>query len=156
MKEVAFKLSADCELHQQYMASHEEEAKFIGLVKSFALKHFGTDPMTFRLQKTLYCDKYTPNQVCKEKSNHLYRYKKNSQLQKAWEEEVTSNIDFKRLGGVDSWYLGLIDKGHYSLWSHNGVVYGYLMSKSNEIKLPEGAEPIKMSEYYQVIEEKEQ
>lgn len=154
--EVAFKLSHGCELYNQYMVAKDEKIKFNDLAKRFASKHFGTDEMTYRMLPTLYCSKDTSGQTCKAKSGSLYKYKKNSALQKAWESEVTSHINFGPIDALDFWYWGLISHGSYSLWSYNDDVYGYLSSKTEEPKLPDGAQEIRMSEYYAVIEDMEE
>ncbi len=151
--EIAFRLSADCKLYQQYMASREQQIKFRSLARHFASKHFGSESMTFRMCKTLFCNYDTPGQTCKRKSGDLYQYKSRSALQKAWEDEVFSQIDDQALNNYEFWWIRCINRGSYSLWDHGGTVYGYLSSKEDKPKLPDGAEEIKMSEYYQIIEE---
>lgn len=152
--EVAFKLSKECDLYKQYMEAEAEREKINELVKVFAMKHFGSEKLKYRITETLFCDVEFVGQVCKQKSGNLYRYKKNSALQKAWEQEVYGKADFKKTDILHFWYWGLIDRGSYSLWSKNGEVYGYLSSADESSpKLPDGAIEIKMSEYYRIVEE---
>lgn len=153
--EVAFQLSNNSELYKHYMNANEEKEKFRELVKSFSDKHFDTDSLTYQMTRTLCCDKDTPGQTCKTKVNGLYKYKQKSATQKDWEDEVVSKIDFDKLRSIDFWYSGLINRrsrGRYALWQYEGAVYGYLFCECGEPSLPDGANEIRMSEYYKVIE----
>lgn len=154
--EVAFRLSTNCELYHQYMMAREEKIKFNNLARYFAGKHFGQDAMTYQMDQRLTCNLQKDGETVKNKSCGLFVYKKTSPTQKAWEEEVVSHIDFEKLNSCTLWYWGLIYKGSYSLWDYKGNVYGYLSSQSDTIRLPDGAEKMKLSEYYRVIEELEE
>lgn len=46
-------------------------------------------------------------------------------------------------------------KGSSALWHNGEEVYGIIKSES-EFKLPEGAEEIKLSEYYMAVEKAEE
>lgn len=153
--EKAFILDKSCKLSKNCMAAQKERNKFHQLAKNFAEKHFAAKEMTYKMHSTLICDKEIPGQVCKNKTDGLFRYKKNSDTQKAWEAEVTSQIDFSPLKETSFWYWGLITVGAYNLWSYKDIVYGYLYDKQKEPKLPDGATEIKMSDYYKIIEELE-
>lgn len=74
-------------------------------------------------------------------------------MQKAWNEEVTSKVDFEAIKAIRFWYFNFINHGSCNLWDNNGTVYGYLKDTyKEEIQLADYMTEIKMSEYYSVIE----
>lgn len=96
-------------------------------------------------------------QICKNADeNGLWVFKKNSTLQKKWEKNVVSQVKYDMIDFLRFWYLPYIMRGSYSLWDYNGDVYGILKDRcETEIKLGKDFVPIKMSEYYTIMEEAE-
>ena len=85
--------------------------------------------------------------------NGMSIFKKKSLMQKAWNEEVTSKVNFEVIDAVKFWFFCLINSGSYNLWDYNGSIYGYLKDDyKEEIRLSDYMTEIKMSEYYSVIE----
>lgn len=76
-------------------------------------------------------------------------------MQKSWNEEVVSKVDFKIINAIRFWYLSFIFQGNYNLWDYEGTIYGYLKNTAGNINLADYMTEIKMSEYYSVIESME-
>ena len=153
--EKAFKISPASDFGKRYTAAKEQRQTFRTLAKYFANKHFGVEKMSYVQSQTLYCDIETPGQVCKHKVQGFWKYRKDSEMQKAWTEEVVSKINFDTLDWLLFWHWDYIDKGSYSLWDYDGTIYGYIEDTTKEPNVPKGSEEIKMSEYYRIIEEVE-
>jgi hypothetical protein len=155
---VAFKVKHDSGFYEKYFDAKEEKVKFKELALPFFEKH-GIDGR-FYMTKSLAVK--IPKEQREKNAEHLrknpdgqgfYWFKKKSPIQKEWEETVTAPIDFKRLEQVDLWWLSYIFCGKYSLWDHEGEIYGYLEdSYEKDIKLDDFMEQIKISEYYAAIE----
>jgi hypothetical protein len=74
-------------------------------------------------------------------------------MNKAWNSEVVSHCDMKRLDGTWCWYFPYIGQGSYALWHDGKNLYGYLKDNNRtDIELAEWMEPLKMSEYYAIQE----
>ena len=160
MKEVAFTVKQGSQFYQDYFSAKEERQKFHELAKEFFKKHnlfepkkyYKTEFLGLELtaeQKKLYADQIKKN----DDENGMRRFKKRSAMQKSWEEDVVSKVDFDVIEKPKFWWFEFIMRGSYSLWDHNGIVYGYLKdSHKEEIKLADYMTEIKMSEYYMAIE----
>ena len=118
-------------------------------------KYYQTEFLGLELtveQKKLYADQIKKN----DDENGMTRFKKRSAMQKSWEEDVVSKVDFDVIEKPKFWWFDFIMRGSYSLWDHNGIIYGYLKDNhKEEIKLADYMAEIKMSEYYMAIEETE-
>lgn len=101
-------------------------------------------------QKERFCEQLKKH----DDENGMSVFKKNSYMQKLWNETVTSKVDFKALDATICWYLSFIGRGSYNLWDYNGVLYGYLKDKyKDDILIADYMTEIKMSKYYSVIEQ---
>ena len=162
MKEIAFKVVKDSGLYKSYFEELSEKQKFHDLARAFFEKHELIDKSTYYQSETLWLSlteeqrerfkgqikKYTDD-------NGMSIFKKTSPMQKEWNEDVVSKVNFYTLRQNDFWYGGIISHGRYALWDYDGEVYGYLYDKyKEEIQLPEYLTEIKMSEYYSVIEQR--
>lgn len=165
MKQVAFKVVKDSEFYKQYFETKAEQQKFHDLAGDFFKKHDLIDKSKEYYQTKFLALGLTAEQkerfagqLKKDTDNRgMSIFKKKSPMQKMWNEDVTSKIDFYMLNQNDWWYGTLISQGSYSLWDYEGEIYGYLSDKyKEEIELPDYFTKIKLSEYYSVIEEMEQ
>lgn len=164
MKEVAFTVNKDSQFYKNYFLAKEERQRFHGLAREFFKKHnlfepkkyYQTEFLGLELtaeQKALYADQIKKN----DDENGMTRFKKRSAMQKSWEEDVVSKVDFDVIEKSKFWWFEFIMRGSYSLWDHDGVIYGYLKdSYKEQIKLADYMTEIKMSEYYMAIEATEQ
>lgn len=160
MKEIAFTVNKDSQFYKNYFLAKEERQKFHELAKAFFKKHnlfetkkyYQTEFLGLELtseQKALYADQIKKN----DDENGMTRFKKRSAMQKSWEEDVVSKVDFDVIEKPKFWWFEFISRGSYSLWDHDGVIYGYLKDgHKEEIKLADYMTEIKMSEYYMAIE----
>ena len=160
MKEIAFTVNKDSQFYKNYFLTKEERQKFHELAKAFFKKHnlfepkkyYQTEFLGLELtaeQKALYADQIKKN----DDENGMTRFKKRSAMQKSWEEDVVSKVDFDVIEKPKFWWFEFIMRGSYSLWDHDGIIYGYLKdSHKEEIKLADYMTEIKMSEYYMAIE----
>lgn len=160
MIEQAFRVTPGSDFAQNYFRSLSERKKFASLADAF-FKNHNLNPVKYGLLGGLRMSmddkerKEFESQLRKDlDENGLAVFKKKSPMQKAWEEEVVSRIDFDAKDCIKFWWFSYITRGSYALWDHNGEIYGLLTDKSaNEIKLTDDMIPIKMSEYYAVMEE---
>lgn len=160
MVEQAFKVKKDSDFYNQYFAATSERKRFHQLANDFLAAN-NLDPKKYCLTQTLRMsltdqerDQFRSQISKRQDENGLWTFHKRSPIQKAWEENVASQVDHERISFLRFWYLPYIMHGSYALWDFNGEVYGLLTDKSaSEIKLDDDFEPIKMSEYYKVIEE---
>lgn len=160
MKEVAFIVNPNSEFYNKYFKSKEERQRLHDLARVFFEKYDLVDSGEYYQTKFLGIKLNTEqkerfaNQLKKrDDENGMSRFKKNSPMQKSWDEDVTSKIDFGVIDAVKFWYFGLIGCGSYNLWDNKGTIYGYLKDNNrDEIKLEDYMTEIKMSEYYSVIE----
>lgn len=156
--EKAFVLSKDSDLYKKYFLEKSERQKLHNLAldffQSLGLSMGGKYAMGERLSIELTDEEYPKykNHLLKNKENGLYIARKNSKLQKEWEDGVVSRCDMQRIRATRLWSWGLIECGSFALWNDSDTVYGYLSDTHDEPRLPDGAEEIPMSEYYKVIE----
>lgn len=160
MKEIAFIVKPDSDFYRDYFDAKEEKDKFHNLAKEFFEKYDLVDSGKYYQTEFLGLElnseqrKRFESQLKKyDDENGMSRFKKNSPMQKSWNEEVTSKVDLKLIDKTKFWYFSLILSGSYSLWDCDGVIYGYLKDNNrDDIKLVDYMMKIKMSEYYSVIE----
>ena len=162
MKEVAFIVKPDSEFYNKYFKAKEERQHFHDLAREFfekydlvdSAEYYQTEFLGLKLndeQKKRFADQLTKY----DDENGMSRFKKRSAMQKSWNEDVTSKVDFKSMNVQHFWYFPFINKGRYNLWDDgNGTIYGYLEDNyKEEINLTDDMIEIKMSEYYSAIEE---
>lgn len=163
MTERAFRVNPESDFHKKYFLMWEEKKKFANLAHDFFKKNGFSEGYAYATIARL-CAELSPEDHARFAGQYkvqpdkygLYTFKKRSPLQRQWEAEVVSKVDMSVLSSFDFWYWSFINSGSYALWQHDGVLYGYLSQKSGEeIKLADYMEPIKMSEYYAVIESME-
>lgn len=163
MVEQAFKVKRDSDFYNKYFAAKDEREKFHQLAKDF-LSANNLDPQKYCLTQTLRMSlteqerEWLGSQIRKyEDENGLWVFLKKSPMQKAWEKDVTSQINHSLIDFLKFWYLPYIMHGSYALWDYNRDIYGVLTDRgATEIKLGEDFVPIKMSEYYAAREEAEE
>jgi len=160
MVEQAFKVVPGSDFALKYIVALSEKKKFVSLADAF-FKNHNLNPEKYGLLGGLRMSmddderKKFESQLRKDlDESGLVVFKKKSPMQKAWEEEVVSKIDFDAKDCVKFWWISYIMRGSYALWDHKGEIYGLLTDKSaSEIKLTDDMIPIKMSEYYAAMEE---
>lgn len=160
MKEIAFQIKRDSEFYKKYFETKAEKEKFHKLARIFFEKYNLLDNLEYYqteflgLKLTIEQKERFKKQIKKYADDKgMSIFKKLSPMQKAWEEEVTSNINFQILDQNDWWYGGMISYGSHSLWDYNSDVYGYLLDRhKDEIKLPDYMVEIKLSRYHSIIE----
>lgn len=159
MKEVAFTVKFISEFYNKYFKAKEERRRFHNLAKVFFKKYDLIDAEYYQAEVLgLKLNAEQKNKFAKQLKRHddkngISIFKKRSPMQKAWNKEVTSNIDFKIIDEIRFWYFSLINCGSYNLWDYNGNIYGYLEDRyKNEIELPDYMTEIKMSDYYSTLE----
>ena len=163
MKEIAFRVKRDSEFYNKYFEAKEEKQRFHDLARAFFEKHNLLDSARYYQAEFLGLElndeqkqRFEGQLRKNDDKDGMSIFKKNSAMQKSWNEEVTSNIDFNIINKISFWYLGFISYGSYSLWDYNRNIYGYLKDgMDSNIKLDDDMTEIKMSEYYSVIESAE-
>ena len=160
MKEIAFIVRPDNEFYNKYFRAKEEQQYFHDLARAFFEKHDLVSEGEY-YQSEFLCLKLNAEQKKRfakqlnkyDDENGMSIFKKKSPMQKAWNDEVVSNIDLKTINKIRFWYFDFLYHGIYNLWDYNGIIYGYLKDNvMKEIKLADYMIEIKMSEYYSVIE----
>jgi hypothetical protein len=159
---LTFTINHNSKFYSNYFTAKEERQKFRGFALPFFEKH-GIDGSYYQ-SKTLAVkiDKEErerfADQMVKTKDNQgFYKFKAKSNMQKAWEDEVCSKVDFRKMELVDFWFLDFIKVGKYKLWDRNGVIYGYLENKYDCDIIPaDWMNVIKVSEYYAAVEDYEE
>lgn len=162
MKEIAFIVKKDSEFYNQYFKAKLERQYFHDLARRFFEKHdlmdsaeyYQTESLGLKLnteQKKRFADQLKKH----DDENGMSIFKKKSDMQKSWNDEVTSKVNFDVINAMRFWYFPFIYHGSYNLWDDNyGTIYGYLKDIfKEEIGLADYMTEIKMSEYYSVIEE---
>lgn len=160
MKEVAFTVKPGGEFYNKYFKVKKERQRFRDLARVFFKKYDLVDVNVYYQAEVLGLklnaeqkNKFAKQLKRYDDKNGVSIFKKRSPMQKAWNEEVTSNIDFKIIDEIRFWYFSLINCGSYNLWDYNGNIYGYLEDRyKNEIELPDYMTEIKMSDYYSALE----
>lgn len=164
MTEQAFRVEKDSNFYNDYYKAKQEKQKFHGFARAFFDKHDLLQKGKYCLAETLSIEmtqgqrKQYETQIKKYvDANGMTVFKKNSAMQKEWYSDVVGNVDIPVMDKMRFWWMPYIMRGSYSLWDYDGDIYGLLTSKSDEqIKLSEFMIPIKMSEYYAVIEQSEE
>ena len=160
MKEVAFTVRQDSEFYNKYFKAKEERQHFHDLAKEFFEKHdlldnaeyYQTEFLGLKLNAEQK-QKFAKQLKKHDDKNGMSIFKKNSPMQKYWDEEVVSKVDFEVIDRIKFWYFDIILSGSYSLWDYKGNIYGYLKNNNvDKISLADYMTEIKMSEYYSVIE----
>lgn len=160
MKEIAFTVNPDSELYNKYFEADKERQRFHCLARAFFEKYDLLDSGNYYQTEFLGLElnaeqkKRFAEQLKKyDDENGMSIFKKRSSMQKAWNEEVTSKVDFEAIKAIRFWYFNFINHGSCNLWDNNGTVYGYLKDTyKEEIQLADYMTEIKMSEYYSIIE----
>lgn len=163
MKEIAFIVKRDSEFYNNYFKAKEERQRLHDLAKVFFEKYDLLDNSEYYQAEFLGLklnaeqkQRFAGQLKKYDDENGMSIFKKRSDMQKSWNEEVVSNVDFEIINKIKLWYIGLIFVGKYNLWDCDGDIYGYLRNDfSDRINLPYHMTEIKMSEYYSVIESAE-
>lgn len=158
----AFTVKHDSDFYKQYFAAKDEKEKFRQLAITFTKKH-GIDGDIY-VSKILAVKppkgkrrSFVDQTKVKPDRNGFYWFKKKSAIHQLWDVEVVPHVNWECINKLDFWWLGYIHSGSYALWDRDGEIYGYLEDKvQKEITPGEHMEPMKMSEYYAVIERYEQ
>lgn len=160
MKEIAFVVKPDSEFYNKYFKAKEEKQHFHELARNFFEKndlldsgeYYQTGFLGLKLnaeQKKRFAEQLKKY----DDENGMSIFKKKSPMQREWNENVTSKVDFEIIDAIKFWYFSFINHGSYNLWDYNGSIYGYLKDNyKEEIQLADYMTEIKMSEYYSVIE----
>lgn len=162
MVEQAFKVKRDSDFYNKYFAAKDEREKFHQLAKDFLSAHL-LDPQEYCLTQTLRMslteqerDRFASQIRKYQDENGLWVFHKKSPMQRAWEKDVVSQVNINTIDFLRFWYFPYIIRGSYALWDYNDDVYGELTDRGNtNIKLDDDFIPIKMSEYYTIVEEME-
>lgn len=160
MKEIAFIVRPNSEFYNKYFKVKEEKQHFHDLAKAFFTKYDLLDNAKYYQTEFLGLSlnseqkKRFAGQLKKyDDENGMSIFKKKSAMQKAWNKEVTSKIDFNIINEIKFWYFSFVTYGSYSLWDYAGDIYGYLKDNArDEINLADYMMEIKMSAYYRIIE----
>lgn len=138
MIEVAFKVKANSLLNRDFFRAKKEIAKFDANATAFCEKYFDSNQgRDYDILESLTVslapderEKYA-EQICKSPIKGRWQFRRGSELQKRWDEEVVSRINWERLRACDAWWTrfgsctyGLVRK---ELWENaDGVVFGRL------------------------------
>lgn len=160
MKEIAFVVKRDSEFYNKYFKAKEEKQHFHDLARAFFEKYNLLDSARYYQSEFLGLElnveqkqRFEGQLRKNDNEDGMSIFKKNSIMQKSWNEEVTSKVDLEAINKISLWYLGFISYGNYSLWDYDGNIYGYLKDNmTDNINLADYMTEIKMSEYYSVIE----
>lgn len=158
MNEVAFRVKKGSDLYNKYFAAKAEKNKFVDLAHEFFASRMIADSSLYRLSPDL-CLELTPAQrdlfgpqlKKYQDSDGLYCFKKNSIMQRAWDDEVISHVNMVAIYDAAVWYWPYISRGSQTMWDRDGELYGYLSNADRP--LSEDMEPMKLSEYHRIIEE---
>lgn len=163
VNEKAFIVKPDSKLYKDYFTERKEKQKFHELALDFSKKFNFSEGRKYcineRLMIELTEEEYSQykHQLLKDKREGLYVFKKNSDMQKAWEINVVSQCNMNDIYLISFWCYDFITVGScsYSLWNDEATLYCYVRSKNEELNIPDYVEEIKLSEYYAKIEEME-
>lgn len=167
MVEQAFKVDKTSQLYRQYFAAEAERQRFHVLARVFFEKYsFEQEPgkTGYYICEDLRMQLSDADRAKYEKQlkklvdkNELCYFKKNSKVNKDWHEQVVSLCNMDVIDGTWCWYFPYIGKGKYALWHKGTELYGYLLDEHKDaLVLDSWMEPIKMSEYYAILESFEQ
>jgi len=160
--QLAFKVKHDSDFYKQYFASKDEKEKFRQLAVAFTAKH-GIDGDIY-VSKVLAVKPphgkhraFADQTKVKPDKEGFYWFKKKSPIRQMWDAEVVPHVNWEHINKMDFWWWGHIQCGSYSLWDRDGEIYGYLEDRAQkEIAPADFMEPMKMSEYYAIIESYEE
>ena len=157
MQEVAFRVKPDSELYKNHFKEKEERKKLHEYARAFFKKYGFCNKGGYYQRQRLSMEltpeeheKYASQLKKHPDSNGLYTFKKNSAMQKEWENSVCANVDFNKIHINFFWYSRIISSGSYALWDKDNELYGILESKYGEIELPDYMERIPLSQYYKI------
>lgn len=160
---LTFRVNPDSEFYKQYFEAQEERKHFRELAKAFFDKYeidgsyYHCANLEVKFQDDAVRQKFADQLCVKPDARGFYRFKKSSALNKEWLATVTSQVDFKRLEKCDLWFLDVMMSGTYSMWHMDGEIYGKV--EESHLVAPKPASymiPIKLSEYYAVVEQAEE
>ena len=162
MVTLAFKVKHGSDFYKQYFAAKDEKEKFRQMAVNFTAK-LGIDGDIYVSERL--CVKpligkrfeYYHQTLAKPDKNGFYWFKKKSITQELWDADIVPKVNWECIKKMDLWWWGHIQSGTYSLWDHDGEIYGYLEDRAQKDITPaDFMEPMKMSEYYAVIENYEE
>lgn len=164
MTECAFRITPGSDFHNNYFKVYEEKQKFIQRAHDFFQENGFSDSCKFYITDKLHASlmdyelvKFAGQYRVRPDKNGLYAFKERSNLQKEWISKVVDLADMGLIRSIDFWYLPFVSCGSYSLWSYQGAIYGFISNKTaDDVRLAEYMEPIKLSEYYSIIEMREE
>ena len=159
---LTFTVNPDSKFYANYFTAKEHRQKFRELAIPF-LKNLGIKGAYYQ-SKTLAVniskedrEKFADQMVKTKDKQGFFKFKAKSPIQKAWEDEVCSKVDFRKMELVDFWFLDFIKSGKYKTWDRDGVIYGYLENKFDADIVPaDWMNVIKVSEYYAAVEDYEE
>lgn len=161
MVELAFKVAPGTEFYNQFFRARDEKQKFQDLAREFFERHDLMDgPFQYYQCRALGIEMNEAqkirfqSQIRKDRDkNNITFFKKRSPMQAAWNHEVIEKVNMTLLDQQSMWYWPYISCGEYALWSAGDEIYGLLKDRNKtEIQSAEWMTPIKMSEYYAVME----
>ena len=161
MVEIAFTVAKGTDFYNQFFRARDEKQKFHDLAREFFKKHDLMDgPCQYYQCRTLAIEMDEAqklrfySQIRKNCDlNNITFFKKKSQMQIAWTQEVVEKVDMNLLDQQSLWYWPYIGCGEYALWCDHDEIYGLLKDrKQTEIQKADWMLPIKMSEYYAAME----
>ena len=158
----AFRVKHDSEFYRQYFDAKEERTHFRTMAVDFFKKH-GIDGRYYQSRRLgvkldhAQREKLVEHLVKNPDKYGFFWFKKKSPIAVEWGETVVANTDFPRMEQCDFWWASFIMRGKYNLWDYDGEIYGYLEDYyEKDITLGDYMIPIKISEYYAVIEDIEE
>lgn len=159
MKEIAFIVNPDSDFYKKYFKAKEEKQHFHDLAIAFFKKndlfnggkYYQTEFLGLELNPEQ--KKKFAYQIKKHDDNNgMSIFKKKSAMQKSWNKDVTSKVNFKIINSMEFWYFPFISQGSYTLWDSNETIYGCLKDKYKErIELADYMIGIKMSEFVERV-----
>ena len=162
MIEFTFKIRRDSEFYVSYFKAKEEKEKLNTLTKEFLLKHglddvteyYPSERLSLKLSEVRRLD--FENQLLKKTDhNGMSYFRLTSPMQKAWEEETVSKIDFETLNKVRFWWMhAIVANGSYALWDYKGDIYGCVTENyADHVNRTYDMIPVDASEYYAILEQ---
>lgn len=168
MFEIAFKVNPDSDFYKNYFMKKAEKKKFLKLANKFLDKYFWGEWLSLNLSGRLtirlnaegtqkYAQQTTKHSNCPGFST----FKKQSPMNRLWEDEVCKCVDWKKFSANDFWWMNFHGTGKISteLWDdEQGNLYGYFSSEfsGKNTKVPESVTQMKLSEYYAAYENYEE
>ena len=168
MFEIAFKVNPDSEFYKNYFMKKAEKEKFLELADEFVEKYFLGEwlSLAFSARLTIRLNaegtrKYAPQTTKHSNRPGFSTFKKQSPMNRLWEDEVCKCVDWKKFSANDFWWMNFHGTGKISteLWDdEQGDLYGYFSSafSGKNTKVPESVTQMKLSEYYAAYENYEE